>query len=296
MKYRLLDLPSEFFVLSDCMGRHSMKSIITKDESIYPYIIGKSIEGREIEMYKIGEGGRRVAIFATHHALENVTTNIMYTFIYILNKGLGTHILGMDIASILAHSTYYIVPCVNPDGVELFSRGPRCEYMKERQIQMSGGDFKGWQANARGVDLNHNYDFRFCEYKAIEKENGIIPGPSLYSGEYPESEPESRAVASFIRALLPDLVISLHSQGEEIYSFGPCAEKLGAYFSRHSGYCLSTPSGTASYGGLCDYTGAYGIPSLTIEVGKGHNPISPKATFGILNTILYPLLGVSTIL
>lgn len=296
MKARLLDLPQEFFVLSDYNGRQGMKSIITKDESIYPYIIGKSIEGRDIEMFKIGEGGRRVAIFATHHALENVTTNLMYAFIYILNKGLGAHISDMDIASILAHSTYYIVPCVNPDGVELFSRGPSCEYMKERQTAMSGGNFDLWQANARGVDLNHNYDYRFCEYKVLENEMGIMPGPSLYSGEYPESEPESRAVASFVRALLPDLVISLHSQGEQIYSFGPCTERFGLYFAKHSGYRLSTPSGTASYGGLCDYTGAYGIPSLTIEVGKGHNPLSPMAALGILNALIYPLLGVSTIL
>ena len=296
MKEKLLDLPKEFFILSDFSGREIMKSVLGNNETFFAYNIGKSIEGKSVEMFKIGNGGRRVAIFGTHHALENVTTNILYAFIYILNKGLGTQFCGMDIVTVLEHSTYYIVPCVNPDGVELYSSGPSCEYMKERQNQMSGGVFNLWQANARGVDLNHNYDYRFCEYKLIEKEKGIVPGPSLYSGEYPESEPESRAVASFIRALCPEVVISLHSQGEEIYSFGRRGEKLGSYFARHSGYRLSSPFGTASYGGLCDYTGECGIPSLTIEVGKGHNPLHPKAALAALDALAYPLLGVSTLL
>ena len=296
MKESLLDLPRELFALMDSVGRQRIKDIIAEDKNVYPYCLGRSIEGREIEMFKIGQGGRRVAIFATHHALENVTSNLMYAFIYILNKGLGTNICGMDIATLLSHSTYYIVPCVNPDGVELFSHGPSCEYLKGRQASMSAGDYSLWQANARGVDLNHNYDYRFLEYKLIEREKGITPGPTLYSGEYPESEPESRAVASFVRALSPTLVISLHSQGEEIYSFGPSSKKLAMYLSKHSGYNLSSPDGTASYGGLCDYTGECGIPSLTIEVGKGRNPLHPKAALNMLDALVYPLLGVSTLL
>ncbi len=296
MKERLLSLPRELFVLSDNAGRERMKTIIGVDETLFAYNIGKSIEGRNIEMFKIGEGGRRVAIFGTHHALESVTTNVLYAFIYILNKGLGAQFYGMDISTVLTHSTYYIVPCVNPDGVELCNNGPSCEYLKERQYKMSGGNFDSWQANARGVDLNHNYDYRFCEYKSVEGDRGIGAGPSLYSGEYPESEPESRAVASFIRALFPQAVISLHSQGEEIYAFGPRGEKLGSYFAKHSGYRLSVPSGTASYGGLCDYTGQCGIPSLTVEVGKGRNPLPPKATLGALDALVYPLLGLPTLL
>ena len=141
---------------------------------------------------------------------------------------------------------------------------------------MSGGDFSMWQANARGVDLNHNYDSGFLEYKRLEREEGIGAGPSLYSGEYPESEPETRGTANLIRTLSPAAVISLHTQGEEIY-YQPKDRKMARRAERLAGLCgysVGTPAGTAAYGGLCDYTGSLGIPSFTLELGKGVNPLS----------------------
>ena len=72
-----------------------------------------------------------------------------------------------------------------------------------------------WQANANGVDLNHNYDALWEVGKAAEVENGIFgPGPTRYSGETFESESESRAVANFSRSMNFDLVIALHSRRE----------------------------------------------------------------------------------
>ena len=62
---------------------------------------------------------------------------------------------------------------------------------ERRRRAVPDGDFTHWQANARGVDLNHNYDAGFLEYKQIEAEQGILGGgPTRYSGECPESEPE----------------------------------------------------------------------------------------------------------
>ena len=53
MKERLLSLPRELFVLSDNAGRERMKTIIGVDETLFAYNIGKSIEGRNIEMFKV---------------------------------------------------------------------------------------------------------------------------------------------------------------------------------------------------------------------------------------------------
>ena len=43
---------------------------------------------------------------------------------------------------------------------------------------MNGGseDFTRWQANVRGVDLNHNYDAGFDAYKQLEPSLGITGG------------------------------------------------------------------------------------------------------------------------
>ena len=147
-----------------------------------------------------------------------------------------------------------------------------------------------WQANARGVDLNHNFNCGFFEYKKTETERGITAGATLYSGEYPESEPESRAVASLVRVLSPIGVISLHSQGEEIlHGESEKLFRIGERMTELSGYPNAAPSGTAAYGGLCDYTSSIGIPSFTVEVGKGRNPL-PINLLPRLYSRLYPLL------
>ena len=40
--------------------------------------------------------------------------------------------------------------------------------MRGLKYNQQSDDFSHWQANARGVDLNHNYDSGFYEYKKIE--------------------------------------------------------------------------------------------------------------------------------
>ena len=158
---------------------------------------------------------------------------------------------------------------------------------------MSGGDFSHWQANARGVDLNHNYKEGFDSYKAVERERGICPGPTLYSGEYPESEPESRFAASLVRALRPCLTVSLHSQGEELY-FTERAAACAGWFSGVTGYSLSVAEGTAKYGGLTDYVGALGLAGITVELGRGVNPLGEDCIPRLSGRVLGALIRLPT--
>jgi g-D-glutamyl-meso-diaminopimelate peptidase len=171
---------------------------------------------------------------------------------------------------------------LNPDGVEYSLHGVESEnVLHSRLIKMNGGslDFSHWQANARGVDLNHNYNAGFEEYKIIERTNGISYGPTKFSGEYSESEPETRALCSFIRFLRPELALTLHTQGEEIYYTSgerSCALSLPIVktLSRLTGYRIAFPSGTAKYGGFTDwFIDEFDKPSFTIECGLGKNPL-----------------------
>lgn len=56
--------------------------------------------------------------------------------------------------------------------------------------------------NAHGVDLNRNFPFRWRRHGA--------PGSRYYSGPRSASEPETRAIASFIRRTRPGLAVWLH--------------------------------------------------------------------------------------
>ena len=67
-----------------------------------------------------------------------------------------------------------------------------------------------WQANSRGVDINHNFDAKW--QMVVDK-----PSPSKYGGEYAESEPETRAITEFVRKEQFDMLLAFHSQGREIY-------------------------------------------------------------------------------
>ena len=269
-------IPSFLLLPADDAGREKMRENLSR-LGAEPTVIGRSILGRDIECYRIGRGREYALYLGAHHALESVTANILYTLMYfLLSDAPHPTLFGVDSERLLNMYTFCIVPTVNPDGIEMRLHGASGSPLFERVMRMSGGVFDSWQANARGVDLNHNYAAGFFEYKRIEAERGISPGASLYSGEFPESEPESRAVANLLRVLEPKIILSLHSQGEEIY-FGPRA-KDGAVrgaerISRLTGYALSAPTGTALYGGLSDYSASLGIPSYTLEVGKGKNPL-----------------------
>lgn len=244
---------------------------------ISAFTVGKSILSRSIMLYRIGEGKTNVLYVGAHHGSEHMTASSLLYLIYKLveKKRAGKY---KKWQKFFSEFCVNVIPVVNPDGVELAINGPSPSPLLERQLKMVGEEgFLHWQANARGVDLNHNYDYRFYEYKKIEREREILPGRTLYSGEYPESEPETSAIMRLIRTIDFSLIVSLHSQGEEIYYYpkDERSEKIAKKAEKLSGYLISDTSGTASYGGLCDYTGrVMKIPSLTLEIGRGINPLS----------------------
>ena len=262
-------------------------SALTSHSSVFKMgVMGSSILGKSLNMLTSGTGERTYIFVAAHHAMEWITSLILLRFVGELNERVREkkNAYGIDLYRALGKGRFVFMPMLNPDGVDLQIKGVEAGgILRERLLRMNGSeDFSHWQANARGVDLNHNYDAGFYEYKKLETENGINAGPTRYSGEYPESEPECRAMCNLIRALSPDVIYTFHTQGEEIYfTSGDCvlheSIRIGKALSEKSGYLLSRPEGLASYGGLTDWALAkMNIPSFTIECGLGENPLPPS--------------------
>lgn len=256
----------------------------------YPFLdassIGKSVLGKDIFLIKFGNGPKKIHINASHHALEWITTSFIMKFIESISKAYANNeeIEDYIIRDIFDTHTFYIVPMVNPDGVDLVNEGLKPDNPYYEQLlawNKTGKPFSEvWQANIRGVDLNHNYDAGWQESKQSERALGITgPGPTRYSGEYPFSEPETQAMRDLTLKEDFYLVLAYHTQGEVIYwNFMNLStqrdQEIGEILAKASGYTLDTAGGVASYAGYKDwFIKDFRKPGYTVEAGKGKNPL-----------------------
>ncbi len=256
--------------------------------------LGESILGRGIPLITLGNGKKELLYVGAHHGMEWITSVILTRFLndfweIFFHNG---SVYGISLRQLCQSYTLYIIPMLNPDGVEYQIHGVEpSNPLYDRVMQMNHGSdcFSTWQANARGVDLNHNYDAGFEAYKKLEQESGILCGaPTRYSGEAPESEPEVGYLCNFIR-FHENLqgILTLHTQGEEIFyqSGGKCPEKsqrIAKKLAFLSGYKLSNAEGLASYGGLTDWClQKRKLPAFTLECGRGKNPLPLSDYFPI---------------
>ena len=272
------------------LNGETLMGYMTELTDAYPFIgveyIGETIMGKPICAAVFGEGETEYLYISGHHGSEWITGLALIRFLYELCEAHAAkrRIHGTDTEYLFREKRLVIVPLFNVDGAELQQNGVSdSNPLRERILRMNGEngeDFTHWQANVRGVDLNHNYNAGWMQYKQIEKENGIENGcPTKYSGPCPESEPECGYLCSYIRAHNVRSLISLHTQGEEIYysTLSSCpvgARTIANRIAQITGYKTSAPSGSAAYGGLIDwFISEYDRPAFTLECGKGTNPL-----------------------
>ena len=269
--------------LDDCTQR--IDALCSRYRFVKKKVIGKSYCGAPIASLIFGCGKKLTVAVGTHHASEYLTAFLLLEFAEELARGLdaGEKRFGLDLRSLVECRSLALIPCLNPDGMKLVTEG-LCEKspFAERLLAYNrqSRDFTHWKANARGVDLNHNYDYRFVEYKSLERRYGITAGATRYAGEYPESEPETRALCRFLRENRQALaaVLTFHSQGEVIYYHDYRESRRGAAFlARTTGYRLEDATGFAAYGGLSDWLSKDHIPAYTLEIGKGENPLPEES-------------------
>ena len=258
----------------------------------YPFLeignIGYSVLGRSIPYIKIGIGKKEVFYNASFHANEWITTPVLMKFVeeyaiqYLINGKLNE----FSARELYNSVSLYIVPMVNPDGVDLVTGGLQPvdnSYKNAEQIAENFPNIpfpSGWKANIEGVDLNLQFPAGWKQAKEIKYEQGFNkPAPRDYVGDGPLVAPESLAVYNFTLEHNFRLVIAYHTQGKEIYwNFQnynpPMGEIIGQEFSRVSGYELAEVPYNSSFAGYKDwFIQDYNRPGYTIEAGIGENPL-----------------------
>ena len=142
--------------------------------------------GRPVRTLVIGNGPRRVLYTAAHHANEWITALVLLKFAEDYADAIqsGGEIFGKNAARLSEAATLYMVPMVNPDGVDLVTGAivpGSQEYLRAQQLAGNYPDIpftQGWKADLMGVDLNLQYPAGWLQAREIKFSQGYtLPGP-----------------------------------------------------------------------------------------------------------------------
>ena len=283
-------------------------AIIQNIVRTYPFcrteLLATTAFGRPIRTLVIGNGPRKVIYTAAHHANEWITTPLLLKFAEefaaaIENDG---QIGGISARALAEAATIYMVPMVDPDGVDLVVGAIEPGSVEYEIAQGLSENYPsipfpdGWKANLLGVDLNLQYPAQWRRARQIKFAQGFTrPGPRDFVGRGPLTQIESRALAGYTEAIDPALVLALHTQGKVIYwQFAdievPGARELGEDFARLSGYELADTPEESAYAGYKDwFIQEFRRPGYTIEAGVGENPL-PIGQFDEIYRDVLPIL------
>lgn len=262
----------------------------------YPFVqtgtIGSSVMGREIPYIRIGTGNTQVFYNASFHANESITTPLLLKFAedYAKAYAMRGDLYGMPAQELFENYQLYLVPMVNPDGVDLVN-GLLTNGIYYRNARTIAENYpaisfpSGWKANIEGIDLNLQFPAGWENAREIKYAQGYTsPAPRDYVGSAPLVAPESVAVYRFTQEHDFVLILAYHTQGEVIYwkylDYEPeRSYEIARYFGDVSGYLVEETPQESGYAGYKDwFIQEYNRPGYTIEVGLGENPL-PMSQF-----------------
>ena len=264
---------------------------------------------RPIPTLVIGNGPRKVIFSASHHANEWITTLVLLKFAEDFAQAIqsGDKIGNVSARDLAQRATVYLVPMVDPDGVDLVTgaiQPGNIQYDLARRLAENYPAIpfpSGWKANLLGVDLNLQYPAGWLQAREIKFSQGFTqPGPRDYVGRAPLNQLETRALAEYTQYIDPALVLAYHAQGKEIYwQFMDIpvegAEELGRKMAAASGYTLADVPFQSSFAGYKDwFIQQFRRPGYTIEVGQGTNPL-PISQFDEIYRDNLPILIIAAL-
>lgn len=250
-------------------------------------VLGRTADNRGILEISLGDMDAKyhILIQAAIHGREYLNTVLVMSQIenYLRNQD----------NEVYNNICFHVIPMANPDGVTISQAGLdgiknqelrdgvlscyKQDFADGRAGMEQAEYFRRWKANARGVDLNRNFDCGWQDYGGT-----VHPSSEGFKGEAPASEVETKAILSLTDIYRIDCCIAYHSSGNLIYwDFGSEGEvyrkdkKLAECVSEVTGYpMISTISDAADSAGCSDcFVLKKGIPAITIETGIGSCPL-----------------------
>ena len=171
-------------------------------------VIGTSAGGHDIVMHHFGTGATELLFVGGIHGGYSWNTVLVA---YELIDYLEAH------PEVVPETVRVnVLPVLNPDGLEAVvgttGRFSRADVPASRTATVPG------RFNARGVDLNRNFDCRW-------QETGRWQQREVSGGTAPLSEPESRALSKWVAAHTPDAVVVWYSAAGGVFA-SSCGEGI----------------------------------------------------------------------
>jgi protein MpaA len=225
-----------------------------------PIVIGYSVLGRPLEVYRFGDGPiRRLIVAGIHGGYEWNTVALAEELLVYLDE--HPDVVPGDI-------TLYILRVLNPDG-----------YARDRDVD--------GRVNANGVDLNRNWP---SHWQANWPRSGCWIYRPVTGGSGPASEPETQALMAFILDYDIDALISYHSAALGIFAGGqpstPDSLSLAEAVAAVSDYPYPPIDTGCQYTGqLADWAADNGVAAVDIEL-TNHRDTDFEQNLKILATFL----------
>ena len=269
--------------------------------------LGKTADNRNIYCAIVGnpKAKKQIVVTASMHAREYLNTYFAMDMIehYMNNYQTKSSKINMTYEKLFDQICLYIVPMVNPDGVQISMYGANGINSKKLRANvkkmLKGTSYKTWKANANGVNLNRNFPTAFGK-KIITKK----PGPLNYAGKYAASEKETKAIIKLYESLdNPVASIAYHSMGNIVdwdmnknSKYLSITKKMEKVAKQLTGYSYPNYDLASGVGGtLGDWlqSGKMMMPNLTIETGGSPCPMPYSAYNGIWNKNKYVIESVT---
>ncbi|KAG7502662.1 carboxypeptidase B2 [Solea senegalensis] len=237
-------------------------------------LIGSSFEKRPLYVLKLSVNTRSnkkaMWIDCGIHAREWISPAFCLWFVQNFLSFYGRN---QDVTNILDNMDVYVLPVLNPDGYH-FTWTTNRMWRKNRSFSRS--------SSCVGVDLNRNFDANWCTEGASHN-----PCSEIYCGAFPESEPETEAVANFLRSHKNSiqLYLSIHSYSQMLLFPFSCtteqaenhddlleiakeaAQKIQRHYRNHYKYGAGAKTIYLAPGGSDDWAYNLGIKySFTFEL------------------------------
>ncbi len=231
--------------------------------------IGESEKGKDIMLLKLGKGNKKACIVAGLHAKEDIAVVFTmrcveeYAAAYYSSSGkYGSY----NMKKMLDEYTLYIVPTMNPDGLDICNAGEMPLYTNK----LTDYEREKYKSNANGVNLNRNFPFIWDN--VVQDVSGA--DINTYKGDRENSESETQAIVKLVEENDFEWMFSMHCKGNFVYwsdaynKIQKADTKLAYRLQDTCGYGLKGTSPLKNLGGGLENWFRYktGNPGFCVEL------------------------------